>query len=182
VAAHVAVCRSCADEIAQYARADYAASRYEAAKAAAGEVPAKAWEMIRDWEDSGYAKLKPARVVLGRDLLNQLSQLFASRRHESPDLDNEPSRRQLVPVFVVTDSGEERGVEFFERSEDAAGVSVLRHVEHSEQFDNKLLHALVDLGEKDPLVISDMIRSDTIRLDQSAEPKARRAFYFIIED
>ena len=64
VAAHVALCGSCAEAIAEYARAERAAVAYNPMNAAAGAVPAKAWEMIRDWEDSSFEKLKPASEVI----------------------------------------------------------------------------------------------------------------------
>src|ERR1051325_5472729 len=67
-AAHVAQCRSCADEIAEYARAERAARAYNPATVAVGEVPAAAWEMIREWEESSFAKPKPARETLSQEM------------------------------------------------------------------------------------------------------------------
>src|SRR5215475_10207259 len=59
-AKHVAICSSCAEAIAQYASAERASEMYQPSKATIGEVPAKAWEMIDDWENSSFGELKPA--------------------------------------------------------------------------------------------------------------------------
>src|SRR5215471_11151913 len=48
VANHVAICSSCAEAIAQYARGERAAEVYEPTRENTGEVPAKAWMMIDD--------------------------------------------------------------------------------------------------------------------------------------
>jgi len=192
VAAHVALCRSCAEEIAQYACAEYAASGYEAAKAAAGEVPAKAWEMIRDWEDSSFAKFKPAREVLGKDMLTRLSALLKDREPELRRMRRNVlgsyasagARPQQVPVIVVSRSGEVRSVEVFDQLVDSSGATVLRHAEGSQRFDNKAVHLLLDFGEKEPLVVSNLIRRDTICLEETMLPEKeyRRKDFVIIED
>ena len=193
VAAHVALCISCGEAIAQYARAEHAAAEYKPVKEAAGEVPANAWEMIRDWEDSSFAKLKPASEVLSQDLLTLLARILNERSQESPEMGQAVSRSQnvhrtedaeRVPVLVVSRSGEVRSVEFFERVVDPTGARVLRHSEGSLRFDNRLVHALLDFGEKEPLVISKLIKSDTLRLEPASreEEKLRRVDYFIVED
>jgi hypothetical protein len=187
VAMHVALCRSCTDAIAQYARAEHIASEYQPAKAAAGEVPAKAWEMIRDWEDSSFALLKPASEVLGEELLNKLFTLFDARTHQAGERSHEVSQSQnagRIPVLVVSRSGEVRGVEFFEKMIDSKGETVLKHAEGSQRFDNRLVHALLDYGEQKPVLISELIRSDTLRLEQPPreEEKLRHVAYFIIEE
>lgn len=187
VAMHVALCSSCTEAIAQYARAEHIASEYEPAKAMPGEVPAKAWEMIRDWEDSSFAQLKPASEVLGEELLNRLFSLFDARTRQVSDRSHEVSRSQdagRIPVLVVSRSGEVRGVEFFERMIDSTGVKVLKHAEGSQRFDNRLVHALLDYGEEEPVLISELIRSDTLRLEHAPreEEKLRRVSYFIIEE
>jgi len=192
VAGHLAHCSSCGEAIAQYARAEHAAAEYEPARDMAGEVPAKAWEMIRDWEDSSFAKLKPATDVLGQELLTRLARILNERAQEVREMSEDVSRSrnihrtedaERVPVLVVSRSGELRSVEFFEQVVDSTGARVLRHPEGSARFDNKPLHALFDLGEKDPFVVSNMIRRDTIRLQETrAEEESRRADYIIIED
>jgi len=193
VAAHVAICSSCGEAIAQYARGEHAAAENKSVKGAAGEVPAKAWEMIRDWEDSSFAKLKPASEVLSQDLLTRLARILNERSQESPEMGQAVSRSQnvhrtedaeRVPVLVVSRSGEMRSVEFFERVVDSTGARVLRHSEGSLRFDNRLVHALLDFGEEEPLVISELIKSDTLRLEPASreEEKLRRVDYLIVED
>jgi len=192
VASHVANCSSCGEAIAQYARAEHAAAEYNPAKDTAGEVPAKAWEMIRDWEDSSFAKLKPATEVLSQELLTRLARILNERTQEVREMGGEVSGSQnihrtedggRVPVLVVSRLGEVRSVEFFEQVVDSTGARVLRHAEGSARFDNKPLHALFDFGEKDQFVVSNMIRRDTIRLQETrAEEESRRADYIIIED
>jgi len=188
VASHVAQCSSCAEAIAQYARAEHAAAEYKPAKDTAGEVPAKAWEMIRDWEDSSFAKLKPATEVLSQKLLTRLARTLNERAQEVRELSRSQNLHQTegaerVPVLVVSRSGEVRSVEFFEQVVDSTGARVLRHAEGSARFDNKPLHTLFDFGEKDPFVVSNMIRRDTIRLQETRlEEESRRADYIIIED
>jgi hypothetical protein len=181
VAAHVALCQSCTAEVAEYARGDRAAHEYKVAKATQGAVPATAWEMIHDWEGSSFAKLKPASEVLGQELLTRLSRLLADREVRS---DVGRFKDELVPVLIVSRSGDVRSTEFFERVVDSTGTSILKHAEGSERFDNKPVHVLLDFGEKEPVVASALIRSDTIRLQQSTgtERQPRRADYFIIED
>ena len=187
VAMHVALCSSCTEAIAQYARAEHIASDYEPAKAKLEKVPAKAWEMIRDWEDSSFAQLKPPSEVLGEELLTRLFSLFDAPAHQVSERTHEVSRSQdagRIPVLVVSRSGEVRGVEFFEGTVDSTGAKVLKHAEGSQRFDNRLVHALLDYGEKEPVLISELIRSDTLRLEQvpREEDKLRRVDYFIIED
>src|SRR6185295_7743474 len=74
VAAHVAQCRRCAAEMAMYAQAEAAAIAYEPTAAAeADAVPAAAWEMIREWEESAFAHPKPASEAAGHELLEKLT-------------------------------------------------------------------------------------------------------------
>lgn len=194
VAAHVALCSSCGEAIAQYARGEHAAIEYKSVSQAAGEVPAKAWEMIRDWENSSFAKLRPASEVLSQDLLTRLAHILNERSQELPDELGQPVSRaqhvdltegaERVPVLVVSRSGEVRSVEFFEQVVDSTGARVLRHSEGSLRFDNKLVHALLDFGEKEPLVISELIQSNILRLEPAAraEQKLRRVDFLIVED
>jgi hypothetical protein len=191
-AAHVARCRRCAEEIAEYARAERAASGYAPAATSVGEVPATAWEMIRDWEESSFAKLKPAGEAVGQELLAKLFNLLSEqkdwlrdvRRSAMAQAPGEDETQRLVPVIVVDKSGQLRGVEVFERVKDADGESVLKHAEKSARFDKKPLHALLDFGDKDRVIVTDHINHDTARLRQASRPdaKLRRADYFIIED
>ena len=183
-ATHVSMCSSCAEAIAQYARAERASAEYEPAKAIAGEVPAKAWDMINDWEDSSFGKLKPASEVLGQELLDRLVRLLNKRDVREMDRDaSQAQDTERIPVLIVSSSGEVRSVEFFEKHIDPTGASILRHSEGSARFDNKPLHALFDFGERDPLVVSNVMHRDTVRLEQTRpEEESRRANYIIIED
>jgi hypothetical protein len=188
VAMHVALCSSCVDAIAQYAQAERASEAYKPGNTLASQVPAKAWELIREWEDSSFAKPKPASEVLGQEMLNRLYSLLDKHTQQVRELDHAVSGPQSagrVPVHVVSSSGEVRSVEFFERVIDATGKGVLKHAEGSQRFDNRVVHALLDYGEKDPVVISELIESDTLRQQHAAareEKTLRRVDYFIIEE
>jgi hypothetical protein len=184
VRSHVAFCSSCAEAISEYARAERAAAEYELVKgAAAREVPAKAWELIRDWEESSFGKLKPANEVLGQDLLDRLSGLLNKAEIREERHADRSENAERVPVLIVSSSGEVRSLEYFDKTVDPTGVSVLKHAEGSARFDNKPVHALFDFGDNRPLVITNLIRRDSVRLEP-ARPGAesRRADYIIIED
>jgi len=184
VANHVAICSSCAESIAQYARGEQASEMYEPSRATTNEVPAAAWQMIDDWENSSFGKLKPASEVLGRELLDRLAELLNERVNIVAELDSsERKAADRVPVLVVDSSGEARGVEFFDHEIDKNGASILRHSEGSARFDKKPLHTLFSFDEKQPVVISQVMNRDTVRLEKARpEGEARRADYFIIED
>lgn len=179
IARHVALCRSCSAEIAEYARAERAASDYNPAQSASGEVPASAWQMIREWEESSFAKPKVASETISHELLAKLSKLLVEQEPLAATEDAE-----MVPVIVVDHEGEVRSVEMFKKEQTARGRSLLKHAEKSERFDNKPVHALLDFGDEKPVIVSYRIRRDTVSLEQSARPdaEARRADYFIIED
>jgi anti-sigma factor RsiW len=183
VAAHVALCRSCVEEIAHYARAERAASQRNSDQGAAGEVPQSAWEMIREWEESSFARPKAASETISHELLAKLSKLL-SEQEPAKDRAAEVKDGNMAPVIVVDREGEVRSVEMFKKARSAEGASVLKHAEKSERFDNKPVHALLDFGENSPVVVSGRIRRDTVSLQQPARPEAeaRRADYFIIED
>ena len=83
VAAHVALCGVCGEAIAQYSFAERAAAEYNPASAPAHAVPAQAWEMIRDWEDSSFAQTKPAHEVLGQELLTRLTHILNEQEEVS---------------------------------------------------------------------------------------------------
>jgi hypothetical protein len=183
VAAHVALCISCGDAIAQYARGEHAAAGYNPASVTAGEVPASSWEMIRDWEDSSFAKMKPANEVLGQELLTRLGRILKEQQGHKLVRDSTQPDSERVPVLIVSSSGDVRSVEFFERGFDATGASVLRHSEGSARFDNMPLLTLFGFGEKDSFVVSNPIRRDTIRLERvRSEEESLSADYIIIED
>lgn len=182
VAAHIALCQSCAAEIAEYARAESAALRYNTAETARGEMPARAWEMIREWEDSSFAMPKTATGAIGQELLAKLSNLLSEQRDQLSEAEAENA--EMVPVIVVDCEGEMRSVEMFKRIRGVRGQNLLEHAEKSERFDNKPVHVLLDFGEENRVVVSERIERDTIRLKRPArqESELRHADYFIIED
>lgn len=184
VATHVALCGSCGEAIAQYARAERAAAEYNPASAEAGVVPAKAWEMIRDWEDSSFAKVKPANEVLGQELLTRLAGILNAPEERKIERDaRTPLSAERVPVLIVNSSGEFRSIEFFDKETDSTGASVLRHSEGSARFDNQAMLALFGVGESDSFVVSNPIRRDTIRLERPrSDEESLRTDYIIIED
>ena len=182
MAAHIALCQSCATEIAEYARAESAASRYNAAEAIRVEMPARAWELISEWEESSFARPKPASEVIGQELLAKLSNLLSEQREQLAEAESENAG--MVPVIVVDREGEVRSVEMFKKIRGARGQKVLEHAEKSERFDDKPVHVLLDFGEEGRVVVSERIRRDTVRLKRPARQQSelRRADYFIIED
>jgi|GEM_PF-1348103 len=187
VATHVARCVSCADAIAQYSLAERISEEYKPGSASVSPAPQKAWELIRDWEESSFAKPKPASEVLGHEMLNRLFHLLDERTQPVEQLSHAVSAAgsdSRVPVLVVNSSGDVRSVEFFEPVVDATGAGVLRHAEGSQRFDNRVVHALLDYGEKDPVLISELIEADTMgqRHPAHAENITRRVDYFIIEE
>ena len=172
-AAHVASCRTCARELAEYANAERAAAEYTPAHSpAAAEFPSAAWELIRDWEESSFAQPKVAAYEVSQEMLARLTQLLVERREEllvirgeavtHPESGSE--RAALVPVIVVDRSGSIRGVEMFERATDAMGTYVLKYTGEPERFDRRPFHALLDYGDSNRVVVSDLILRDEIRL------------------
>jgi hypothetical protein len=192
IASHVAKCRSCADELAEYAIAERAAAAYHPSQAVPAEVPAAAWESIREWEESNFAKPKVASYGLSRDMISKLTGLVAEReeqlKSEKRDLLTHPEagaeRPGLVPVIVVDRTGKLRGVEMFEKATDERGANVLKYVGNAERYDNRPFHALLDFGDRKQVVVSDLILRDEIRLPrvERADADLRGADYFIIED
>ena len=184
--AHVATCQSCAEEIAEYARAEAYASEYNPADHASGEVPSASWEMIREWEESSFAKPRASSEAISQDLLAKLFKLIGER----PDWLREARRTATeaaagaasrgVPVIVVDRSGALRSVEMFERMTDASGAGVLRHATKSERFDARPVHALHEADGRQR-VVSYRIHLDTIRLED-ARAASEMADYFIIEE
>lgn len=200
-AAHVALCQSCADDLALYARAEQAASRYDASQVKTGYVPDAAWELIRDWQESSFARPKPASEFSSSQALARLSEVLSRRKDELLNLasralkrgetgsetlssEQDAERAGPVPVIIVDRSAQFRGVEIFERSEGPHGTSILKYPEKSHRFDNKQFHALLDFGEQRFIVVSDFIKRDKVRLQRVTRPdgQLRRADYFIVED
>lgn len=180
VAGHVASCLSCAEEIAQYAAAERAASQYQVANRTRAEMPVKAWELISEWEESSFAKLKPAGDVINQELLERLPRILKAERRHAVSGTGDAAR---VPVLVISGSGEVHSVEYFEESIDPSGARVLRHTEGSARFDKRVVHALLDIEGKEPVVISELIQSDTLRFEQAERfEELRSADFFIIEE
>jgi hypothetical protein len=200
-AAHVALCRDCANDLALYARAEQSASLHDASRAETARVPDAAWEMIRDWQESSFARPKPASEWSSPQALDRLSEALSRRKDELLNLANRalkldaagqemmPSEQDAdrvgpVPVIIVNRSAQFRGVEMFEKSEGPHGTSILKHPEKSHRFDNKEFHALLDFGEQSFIVVTDFIKRDKVRLQRVTRPdgQLRRADYFIVED
>ena len=194
IAAHVAVCRDCADDLAEYARAERAAADYNPPRDASGEIPAASWEMIRAWEESSLAKPKSLTSAASQEVFANLAELLSSRKDELREMAREqiardaekalPEKLELVPVIIVDREGPFRGVEMFQKADDPRGASVLKQVEKTNRFDKKPFQAFLDFGEKSYVVISDLVRRDTVRLQHVTHPDRvlRDADYFIIEE
>jgi len=191
-AAHVASCQNCAQELAEYASAERAAAAFDPSRSIAAEFPSAAWELIRDWEESSFAQEKAATYAVSREMIAKLTHLLAhrredlglSRRDSVTHPESESARAVLVPVIVVDSSGTLRRVEMFERATDAMGADVLKYTGESERFDRKPFHALLDFGDSNRVVVSDLILRDEIRLPrvERADSEPREADYFIVED
>jgi len=180
VAGHVASCASCAEEVAQYAAGERAASEYQVANGTRAEIPAKAWEMISEWEESSFAKLKPAGDVIDQKLLARLPRILKAERSHAVSGTGDAQR---VPVLVINGSGDVNSVEYFEESIDPSGARVLKHTEGSARLDKRVVHAVFDAAGEDPVVISELIQSDTLRFEQAERfEELRRADFFIIEE
>jgi hypothetical protein len=200
-AAHLALCRECAGQLALYVQAEKTASVYDPSRHKTEPVPSAAWDRIRDWRESSFAGRKPDREWTSPQSLIRLSQVLSQRKDELRDLANSALKRgdagaepfpdekgsvsdRLVPVIIVDRSAQFRGVEMFERSTGHHGASVLKHPDKSHRFDNRQFHALLDFGEQSFIVVSDFVRRDKVRLQRvtSPEGRLRRADYFIVED
>ncbi len=185
VAAHIAVCHRCAEEVALYAKAEQLAAEYKPNKKSDGKIPAAAWQMIRDWEESSFAKPKAQSETISTELLAKFARILAERQdlkkaHKSVI----PADRRGVTVFVLNRSGEFRGIETFEKVESKSGEVTLKCAEKSGRFDSKQLHALLHQGGKRYAVQSYSIERDRVRVGKSGEPEIerQRLSYFIIED
>ena len=184
VATHVAACQSCAAELALYAQAERAAAGTSKEKTVA-KIPAAAWQQIRDWEESDFAKPKVEQETSNAELLSKLARLVATRKDFLQARKSVTARApNRVPVVVVNRSGELRGVEVFERAANPRGEWSLVHADHSPHFDNVEIHALVYQSGKTYNIESYRIERDKARLGPlaKAEPGECRADFFIIED
>jgi hypothetical protein len=184
-AAHLAGCQNCADEIALYAKAEQAAADFKPSKKTAAKIPAAAWQMIHDWEDNSFAKPKSPSEMVSAEMLTKFAQLLANRK----DLQSErQALTKLAPhqvsVIIVNRSGDFRGIELFEKSEDKRGEIILKQVMKSDRFDHKELHALLHQGSKKYDVESFTIERNKVRVGRLATQDTAncRADYFIIED
>lgn len=179
VAAHVARCHRCVSELALYAQAERAAMAYERAAAEPNAVPAAAWEMIAEWEESDYARPKPSGETVGHELLAKLMKVLREQQQQT----GSAASADAVPVTVIDREGRVRRVEMFTQATDAEGARILRHREASEQFDAKPVHVLLDFGNENRVIFSEQIERDTLRLKQPVRrTQPLRADYFIIED
>ena len=194
IAAHVAACQSCAAELAEYARAERAASSPDTARGGAAEIPAAAWGMIREWEESSIALPKPMSRAASKEVFAELAELLSRKKAELREMAREqvardfdkafPEKLELVPVIIVDRAGQFRGVEMFEKVTGPRGASVLKQVEKTNRFDKKPFQAFLDFGEKSYVVISDLVRRDTVRLQHVTHPDRRLCDtdYFIIDE
>jgi hypothetical protein len=178
IAAHLAVCKQCASEIAFYAQAEAAARQSEAGARAVAQVPAAAWKLIRDWEESPFARTKGGMDVPNQELLQKLSELFDSSRIARSNAER-GSRPALVEVTVIDRSGQVIGVEMFEQSDDG-----LKHTGESARYNEKPVHALLDFGGGQRSVVSDRIRGDRIQMSykQGSDLRPLAEAYFIVEE
>jgi hypothetical protein len=143
--------------------------------------------MIREWEESSFAKPRPASDVISQELLSKLFKLVDERRDwlrearpTTTDAAAGAEKPKAVPVIVVDRSGQLRSVEIFEKAIDASGADVLRHAEKSSRFDEKIVHVLRD-AEGQQRVASYRVRLDSIRIEE-ANRAEETADYFIVED
>jgi predicted RNA binding protein with dsRBD fold (UPF0201 family) len=184
VAAHLAVCHTCAEEVALYAKAEQAAASYKPGKKQAGEVSAAAWQLIRDWEESGFARPKTESETLSAELLMKFARVLSERQSLKQERRSVTAGdRHQVTVFILNRSGEFRGSESFEKVESKSGEVTLKCSEQSTRFDNKQLYALMPQG-KHYAVEAYSIERNHVRVGKSGEPEVsrERLSYFIIED
>ena len=194
IAAHVAACRSCTAELAEYARAERVASSPVPVSSAPTEIPAAAWDMIREWEEKRGTGPKPLNRAASQQVFAELAELLSRRKDELREMAREqvardfdkafPEKLELVPVIIVDRAGQFRGVEMFEKVTGPRGASVLKQVEKTNRFDKKPFQAFLDFGEKSYVVISDLVRRDTVRLQHVTHPD-RPLYdtdYFIIDE
>ncbi len=187
-AAHVAACQSCADAISEYARAERAACEYDPSSVKRGAVSESAWQMIREWEESVYAKPRVENRKSSQTMLTKLAEMLSRSKDELEQLSHrvrESGRSEdLVSVIIVDKLARLRGVAIFEKTTTHEGESLLRPVEETGRFDNKPFHVLLDFGEDHLVMVSDIVRHDTIRLQciTRANTSLRRVDFFIVDE
>jgi hypothetical protein len=94
-AAHVALCPGCREEIAVYAQAERIAARFDSRASERASAPASAWEMIREWEDSSFARTKPETKPLSPELAtNESTKQDESKEPRPTLLPNEMAGRK----------------------------------------------------------------------------------------
>ncbi|MEW6131111.1 MAG: hypothetical protein AB1757_29035 [Acidobacteriota bacterium] len=185
VAAHLAICSTCKEEIALYAKAERAAVAFKPNKKNVSEVPAAARELIRDWEESAFAKPKTQSTEINADLLAKLAKALGEHqisRKEQRSVSG--SDKQQVTVFILTRSGEIRGTEIFACSENKSGEVMLKCADTSARFNSRKLHALLHQDGKRYTVESYSIERNRVRVGKMNERELaiERTHYFIIED
>ncbi len=189
-AAHVALCQSCADAISEYARAESAACRYEPSFVKKASVSDKAWQMIREWEESDYARPRPENRERSQTMLVKLAEVLSRSKEELEQLSHQVrisggfKHEDTVSVIIVDKLARLRGVAIFEKTTTHEGESLLKPLEETGRFDNKPFHVLLDFGEDNLVMVSDVIRHDTIRLQRitRANTSLRRVNFFIVEE
>jgi anti-sigma factor ChrR (cupin superfamily) len=94
-AAHVALCPGCREEIAVYAQAEQVAARFDSRTSERASAPAAAWEMIREWEDSSFARTKLETKPLSPELAaNDSTEQEQSKEPRATHLPNETADRK----------------------------------------------------------------------------------------
>jgi hypothetical protein len=184
-AAHLAACQNCAEEITLYRQSEQAATDFKPNQKTAGKIPAKAWQMIRDWQDNSFARPKPHSETVSAEMLTKFSRLIASRKEFKPERKAvSKAAPNQVPVIVLNREGDFRGIEMFEKSESKSGEVTLKHLDQSGRFDKKELHALLSQDSKKYDVESFTIERNKVRVGKmvTRESVRFRAKYFIIED
>jgi hypothetical protein len=189
-AAHAAACADCADEIALLARAERLAADYDPSEVTRGQVPDSSWKQIREWEESVYARPKVESYESSREMIEKLALILIDKKGELRELaeksaPSEPSvESPMVPVIIVDQQADTCRVSLFERTIGESGQSILRAAGETGRFDNRQFHILYDFGEEDRIVVSDIVRNDTIKLQriERAGNAPRRVDFFIIEE
>jgi hypothetical protein len=190
VAGHVAMCSECAQAVSLYARAEQAAAAFEPASVKRAAFPQQAWEMIRDWEESSFARPRaPGEELDGRTLERLISLLHEQSEHIRAVVRNALTQSrgtvfalELVPVALVTHGGELLGVELFEKIPDSPGTELLEHSDRSERLNKKKLHAVIDYGVGNYTVVSQQIDRYGARLRYASSARVVRTDYFVFED
>jgi hypothetical protein len=153
-------------------------------------VPESAWEMIREWEESDFARPKIENRESSQTMLVKLAEVLSHRKDELEQLAQEIresgrfKHEETVSVIIIDKLARFRSVTLFEKTTTREGESLLKPVEESGRFDNKPFHVLLDFGEDNLVMVSDIVRHDTIRLQRitRANTSLKRADFFIVEE